>query len=180
MKTFKFIIIASGVDPEADDFADRFYKAGCDDALVGGSKGRIIIDFSREAPSIEEAIASAVENVKAAGATVEHIEPDPLVNLSDVAERTGLTRAAISQYSTGARAEGFPSPVARIATATPLWNWPDVAVWLYRHERLPKDTVVEALAVKASNTVLSIGSIDFGRALKEHVEEEKRRRLLEA
>jgi hypothetical protein len=164
MKTFEFSIIASGLDPEADDFESRFYDHGCDDALVGVSKGRIIIDFTREAETIEDAIASAVENVKTAGATVERIEPDPLVNLSDVATRTGLTRAAISQYSTGARAEGFPPPVARVATTAPLYDWANVAVWFYRHAKLPKDRVIEALAVKASNTV--IGSSTFNRDLK--------------
>jgi hypothetical protein len=32
MKIFEFSIIASGLDPEAEDFADRFFDAGCDDA----------------------------------------------------------------------------------------------------------------------------------------------------
>src|ERR1041385_5630982 len=29
MKTFEFSIVASGLDPEAEGFADRFYDAGC-------------------------------------------------------------------------------------------------------------------------------------------------------
>src|SRR6266446_4522389 len=92
-RTFEFSIIASGLDPSADDFETRFFDAGCDDATVSFQKGRIIVDFAREASSIDAAIASAIECVKAAGAVVERIEPDPLVNLSDIAERTGLTRA---------------------------------------------------------------------------------------
>ncbi len=177
MKRFEFSIIASGFDPSADDFESRFYDHGCDDALVGASKGHIIIDFAREAQSIEDAIASAVENVKATGAIVERIEPDYLVNLSDIAERTGLTRAAVSQYSTGERAEGFPPPVARITTTAPLYDWPDVAVWLYMRHRLEKDAVVEALAVKASNMILSASTCaaDFGRALKERLKAEEER-----
>ena len=31
MKTHTFTIIASGLDPEADDFEDRFFDAGCDE-----------------------------------------------------------------------------------------------------------------------------------------------------
>ena len=34
MKIFEFRIIASGLDPEAEDFADRFFDAGCDDATL--------------------------------------------------------------------------------------------------------------------------------------------------
>src|SRR3954463_13687714 len=95
MKTHEFSIIASGLDPRADDFESRFYNAGCDDALVAFQKGRIIIDFAREAESVQQAISSAVEDVRHAGAKVEHVEPDPLVSLSDIAQRSGLTRAAV-------------------------------------------------------------------------------------
>ena len=34
--TFEFAVIASGLDPEADDVFDRFYEAGCDDATENG------------------------------------------------------------------------------------------------------------------------------------------------
>ena len=63
MKTFEFSIVASGLDPEAEDFADRFFMAGCDDATVSFQKGHIILDFARAAASLEAAIASAVEDV---------------------------------------------------------------------------------------------------------------------
>ncbi len=69
MKTYGFSIIAYGLDQNADDFETRFYNAGCDDALVSLQKGHIILDFARESVSMEEAISSAIENVRAAGAT---------------------------------------------------------------------------------------------------------------
>jgi len=78
MKTFEFSIVASGLDPEAEDFADRFFNAGCDDATLCFQKGHIILDFGRQAESIDAAIVSAVECVTAAGAEVDRIEPDPL------------------------------------------------------------------------------------------------------
>jgi predicted transcriptional regulator len=168
-RKFEFGIIASGLDPSADDFETRFFDAGCDDATVSFQKGRIIVDFAREASSIDAAIASAVECVKAAGATVERIEPDPLVNLSDIAARTGLTRAAVSQYSTGDRREDFPLPVARVTTTTPLWDWADVAVWFYRHNQLDRETAVEAMAITVANSL--VGERRFGRALKEHLKD---------
>jgi hypothetical protein len=74
MKVHEFSIIASGLDPEAEDFLDRFYDAGCDDATVAFQKGQIIVDFGREADSLEDAIASAISDVKKAGAMVGRVE----------------------------------------------------------------------------------------------------------
>ena len=74
MKVHEFSIIASGLDPEAEDFLDRLYDAGCDDATIAFQKGHIIADFGREAESLEDAIASAISDVKKAGATVDNVE----------------------------------------------------------------------------------------------------------
>ena len=130
MAKHEFSIIASGVDPAADDFETRFLDAGCDDATVSFQKGYAILDFTRSAPSLEDALSSAIEQVRRAGARVERIEPDPLVSLADIAARTGLTRAAVSNYWRGHRGEGFPAPVARITSDSPLWDWATVAEWL--------------------------------------------------
>lgn len=154
MKTYEFSIIASGLDPEAGDFEARFYNSGCDDALVAFQRGHTIVDFAREANSIDDAIASAIENVRSAGATVEHVEPDPLVSLSEIAARTGLTRAAISHYSKGDRAKDFPAPIAKITTDSPLWDWATVARWLFVNKKITRDAVVEAVVVKSANTAI--------------------------
>lgn len=77
MRTHEFSVIASGLDPRADDFEARFFDAGCDDALVSFRRGRIVVDFSRKADTVNEAISSAVENVRAAGAIVEGVETNP-------------------------------------------------------------------------------------------------------
>src|SRR3546814_20595313 len=100
MKTYEFSIIASGLDPQAPDFESRFYEAGCDDATISFQRGHIVVDFAREAETIDVAISSAVEGVKAAGATVDRVEPDPLVSLAAIASLTGMTLAAMTQYST--------------------------------------------------------------------------------
>lgn len=154
MKQFEFSIIASGLDPEAEDFADRFFEAGCDDATISFQKGHIIVDFARDANSIEEAICSAVECVGKAGAHVDRVEPDPLVSLSDIAARTGLSRAAITNYSKGDRAGNFPSPVARVTSKTSLYEWASVATWLFQHNQLPREKAIEAEAVRVVNDVI--------------------------
>jgi hypothetical protein len=107
MATFEFTVIASGLDPQATDFESRFYEGRCDDATVSFQNGHIILDFAREAKSISEAIVTAVADASEAGATVERVEPDPLVSLSDMAFRSGMTRAAMSNYYKGLRQEGF-------------------------------------------------------------------------
>jgi len=74
MKTYEFCIIVSGLDPEDDDVFDRFYEAGCGDATIAFQKGHFIVDFAREAATLEDAIASAIADVKKAGAAVERVE----------------------------------------------------------------------------------------------------------
>ena len=87
--TFEFAIIASGLDPEADDFFDRFYDAGCDDATIAFQKGHIIADFAREAESLADAIVSAMQAVKKAGAKVDRVEPESGDRVHFLVDRLG-------------------------------------------------------------------------------------------
>jgi hypothetical protein len=174
MATFEFSIIASGLDPHADGFEDRFYTAGCDDALISLQKGHIIVDFAREADSIAEAIASAVENVCATGAKIDRIEPDPLVDLTDIAERTDMTRAAISNYAKGARGKGkeFPAPVARVTSDTPLYDWAEVAAWMALNKKIPAETAIAAGVFKEANNAVSEGEVHLADRLRQREEQE--------
>jgi len=151
MKMHEFTIIASGLNPEADDFEDRFFAAGCDDATLSFQKGVIILEFHREAVSFSRAIASAYEDVLRAGAGVERIEPDHLVSLSEIAERAGLSRQAISYYTRGERGEDFPGPVAKVTSKHPLWDWPEVAEWLVTNGTLDREEAIRARIVKEAN-----------------------------
>jgi transcriptional regulator with XRE-family HTH domain len=170
MNKYEFSIIASGLDPKAEHFEILFFNAGCEDATISFQKGHIIVDFAREAESIDGAISSAVECVKKAGAQVDRIEPDPLVSLSDIAARAGLTRAAITQYARGQRGENFPSPVARITSDTSLYDWAAVATWLFQHEKLSRDKAIEAEAVKAVNEAIKCHEPSLRDALKGRLE----------
>ena len=115
----------------------------------------LILEFYREAVSFSKAVASAYEAVLGAGASVERIEPDYLVSLSDIAERCGKTRQAISLYTKGERDEGFPAPVARVTSKHPLYDWEEVAGWLVERDALPKDELVRARIVKEANLHLN-------------------------
>ncbi len=171
MASFEFAIVASGLDPAAEDFFDRFYDAGCDDATVAFQKGHIIVDFAREAPSLAEAIASAVADVKKAGAKVERIEPDPLVSLSDMAARAGLTRAAMTNYFKGTRGQDFPPPVAKVTSESPLWDWATVARWMFQNEKLNREAAIDAEIVKQANEVIRSGDSNMGQRLKKKAKE---------
>ena len=170
MKMHEFSIIASGLDPQAEDFESRFYEAGCDDATIAFQKGHIIVDFAREAESLDAAISTAIEAVNKAGAKVDRVEPDPLVSLADMAARTGMTRAAMTNYSKGARAKDFPAPVVKVTSESPLWDWATVARWMYQNKKLDRDAAIAAEIVKEANEAVRKGQVHIGPQLKQRAE----------
>ncbi|HSK39662.1 MAG TPA: hypothetical protein VK943_07825 [Arenibaculum sp.] len=171
MKTYEFSIIASGLDPQAADFESRFHDAGCDDATISFQKGHIIVDFAREAETMDVAVASAIEAVEAVGAKVDRVEPDPLVSLADIASRTGMSRAAMTQYAKGQRSKGFPAPVARVTSESPLWDWASVAVWLLHHGKVTREVAVEARIVRMANGIIASGTPHVAAQLRQRADE---------
>jgi len=174
MNKYNFTIIASGIDPTAADFEDRFFQAGCDDATLAFVKGSIVLEFERDARNFAHALITAVRDVQRAGATIDHIEPDDLVSLSDIAERCNLSRSAISLFTKGERREGFPAPIARVTTDSPLWDWVPVARWMYRQKRLPLAAVVQAKIVRDANFAVlrtqgRIAYSRFGKRVREEL-----------
>jgi transcriptional regulator with XRE-family HTH domain len=71
--------------------------------------------------------------------------------LSDIAQRAGLSRAAVSNYSRGERSDGFPPPVARVTSDMPLWDWTVVAQWLSQRQKIDPKAVDSARVVKEAN-----------------------------
>jgi len=74
MVKYEFSLILKGPLELTEDIADELFEAGCDDGTPGTCAGVFSIDFHREADSLEEAIRSAIANVKAAGCEVERVE----------------------------------------------------------------------------------------------------------
>ena len=74
MKKYDFALILSGALELSEQLAEALFDAGCDDGTPGTSGGVFLIDFHREANSLEEAIQSAIANVKSAGYDVERVE----------------------------------------------------------------------------------------------------------
>ena len=151
MQTYEFTFIVSGIDPHSADLEEIFFEAGCDDATLAWMKGVLAVSFDREEESFAQAVASAFRDLQKTGAIIERFEPDFLVSAADIAERSELTRAAVSNYVRGLRGEGFPAPVARILSESPLWDWVDVANWLYRKGQVHEQVVLAADVARSVN-----------------------------
>jgi hypothetical protein len=68
---FSLILIV----PEITDAdTDKLYEAGCDDASILTSQGVTRLQFDREATNLDEALASAIQNVERAGLEVARVE----------------------------------------------------------------------------------------------------------
>lgn len=76
MKTYEFDVVLKGVSEVSDDQADRLFAAGCDDGTPVVCDGTAWVHFDRAAASLDEAIATAVAQVQAAGFTVSKVELD--------------------------------------------------------------------------------------------------------
>ncbi len=131
MDTYDFMLIVEGTDFIDDDTVNAAYEAGCDDALLGVSNGVPCADFSREAPSLEEAALSAIADIESVdGIEVVRIADAGLLSIAEIAERTGRTRESVRLLVEGKRGPGgFPPPVTDPTRRHRLWYWPEVARW---------------------------------------------------
>lgn len=133
---------------------DALFDAGCDDATFSGKDGMTFASFSREAPSLLEAVVSAIGAVESVdGIEVVHVDPDELVWASEIAARTGRSRQSIEQLVKGRRGPGGFPPPASHATRNPLWRWSEVESWFARYEGRPAD-VERSLVLGAINGAL--------------------------
>jgi len=159
MTTYDFTFVVDA-DPHADDFEDRFIEAGCDDATFILMRGSAAISFDREAGSYKDAVSSALKQIKSAGSEVLRFEPDFLVSASDIAARTGLTRAAIGHFGKGDRRDGYPAPHSRLSSNSPLWDWVSVSAWLVEQGKVAEEVHQEAMVSRIINAGSQINQID--------------------
>jgi len=111
---------------------DALYDAGCDDAVVGvGQYGMIGLDFTRAAASAEDAIRSAVDNVRTAipGAILVQAGPD-LVGLTEMAVIFGFSRQNMRKYATGQSGGPKAFPVPAVLGDPSLWHLAEIVAWL--------------------------------------------------
>lgn len=116
---------------------EALYEAGCGDAGVETGALGTFLDFSREAPSLAEALVSAVRDIdKVQGLRAVGVACENMVTQLVIAERAGVSREAVRLWATGQRgAGGFPAPVLITSGGEKVWDWEQVARWLRDHQR---------------------------------------------
>lgn len=82
MKTYAFDVFLKGVTDIDEDQADQLFEAGCDDGTPTGCDGEVWIHFDRESTSLEEAIRSAIAQVRSVGFSVSKVQLDADASVS--------------------------------------------------------------------------------------------------
>ncbi|NWN82377.1 MAG: DNA-binding protein [Halomonas sp.] len=146
MTTYDFTLkLAVPGDLDVETLETRLFEAGCDDALIGvGLKGRLALEFFREAVSAHEAITSAMGDAKCAIPQARLIEVGPdLVGVTDIAERLDFTRQNMRKLLQSHLAT-FPLPLHEGRAS--LWHLAEVLDWFQVHQRRKIDAALREVA----------------------------------
>ena len=136
-----------------DDELDALFEAGCDDAGFEIASDGCVAGFDREAPSLAEAIASAVHDIESTGFVVIRALDEDMLTLGDIADRIGRSREAVRRYAAGERGPGgFPQPMNPGRDGTTFYRWSEVAPWL--REKLGLDVPDADPALVVANLLL--------------------------
>ncbi len=172
-ETYRFALVLTDVTESDDIVEDALFEAGCDDAMLVLRDGVTYLEFDREGDDFESSILSAVRNAESTNyrLTVAHVEPDDVVNASEIARRLQWSREYVRLLARGSRGEGgFPSPQSGVTGKTRLWSWSAVLRWLKEDDRLEDGSILaEAETIRDINGALS---------LRSHPGAAKRRRAL--
>jgi hypothetical protein len=130
-----------------------------------------VIRFSRDAPTLIDAVVSAVRDLDAVGLpAVRVFEDDDIVTLAMIADRVGRSREAVRLWSVGRTGPGgFPGPsVFHIHTA--YYRWSEVVPWLRERMGMPvpdSEPVLAAvnLALQLRAMAPRVSRMDAVRAL---------------
>ena len=158
-------------DQDFEEIVEKLGEAGCDDALVGtGLPGRLGLDFSREALSAEEAMKSALVDIKQAIPTATLVEAVPdYVGLSDAAEVVGVSRQNL--YKLMVKHKSFPAPIH--AGSFSLWHLADLMTWLQltQEYRLEEAKLEVARVAKQINLIKQSRDVqpNLGQRLERYV-----------
>jgi Helix-turn-helix len=154
---YDFALSLIGVTELTHAVEDALFEAGCSDATLSWVYGGLFMEFSRTAPSLEEAILSAIRDVRKAniGADVLMIDECNMVTQSEIARRSGHTRQYISQLINGTRGPGtFPPPHCHLNDTVQLWAWCEVSQWMYENNIIKRSVYEDFLTIDAINMAL--------------------------
>lgn len=141
--TLKFAL--PELEQDAAEYIEQLGAAGCDDAMIGvGIKGRIALQFSREADTAFNAVFSALEDVKQVIPGVKLTEATPdLVGLSDIAIVIGVSRQNVRKLML-AHSQSFPAPIH--SGSTSIWHLSSVLQWFQEKQNKMVEQSVQDIA----------------------------------
>ncbi len=146
---------------EQDALESELFEAGCDDAIIGlGRKGRLALNFTREAESAESAMLSALRDVKRAVPEATLVEAGPdLVGISDMASLLAFSRQNMRELIQ-THLVSFPLPVHEGAAA--IWHLADVLAWFSETQKraVPADLMDVAEVSMGVNLAREVGRVD--------------------
>jgi hypothetical protein len=90
MSDYEFTAILAGVSTLAelsDETIDRLYESGCDDGTLGSTEGKVFVHFTRQADSLQQAIESAIADIRSAGFEVARVETEETVTINKINAR---------------------------------------------------------------------------------------------
>lgn len=126
MATYKFMYVASA-EGDLDNVMGRFFEMF--DGEIALQDGRLHIGIYTDTDDPLASVADVVSRLEVAlGVTIECTDPD-LVDIPEIASRTGRTRQNIQQIATGKRGRHpFPPPLGAPGGKR-IWDWATVNHW---------------------------------------------------
>jgi hypothetical protein len=136
----RFAVVV-GSEPTDDQL--RALRRRCADVVIDRQEpaGRVRLFFHRRAPSLVDAIVSAVRDLDSVGLSAVHVLDDEHhVTLADVARRTGRSHQVVRRWARARSGPGgFPPPLFT-GTKGALYSWSEVSSWLREHLGLEVDS----------------------------------------
>lgn len=140
MNNYHFTVVVRDARANLSELEDKIFEAGCDDALLCSYNDTIYLEFDREADNAEQAVSSALNDIRSLGFHDLIVEEQGYSTLAEMAERAGMTRQALSLYAQNKRGDGnFPRPMYGLASKSAMYFWPEVATWLFNQGKLHKN-----------------------------------------
>ena len=96
---YNFVLVLAGVSNLSQKAEDALFEAGCDDSTICVRDGRVFLTFARMAPSLKDAVLSAIRDVRKAniGAWVERVDQsagEEIATINSVLEVIGQPLSA--------------------------------------------------------------------------------------
>lgn len=176
MTELELRLLVEGFDVENDSQVGTLHEYF--DATAAGIAGLLTIVV--RVPGRGDSLAAAKVVVRdlerhVSGLRVVDLDLD-LVDVGEIADRTGKTRQAINLLATGKRGQRFPDPYA-LPGGHRVWTWASVNRWLAEHRpdwadpiahltRAEQRRLAAWLATRPSDTASGRGSIRWHIAAK--------------